>query len=684
MIDEDYSLIIAGSGSGKTTTVSAKVKYLIEKKNVDPNSIILLSFTNKASEELDKLINGKFNINVEVLTFHKLGMKFIRNILNKPVEISGDAGMNNIMSEYFTEVIFKNKELLKKYLEHFSDIIHIDPACFEFGNYDEFYSYYMDKKYEECKFDLTNQIKNRKNFRKKYLKTINGEYVKSEGELNIANYLYCHGIDYKYENLYPHIVGGYRTYKPDFTIFNSDSPIYIEYFGYAIQKVDGKYYSDDAKYYKEIGMKKNEHEKRGTDLIELYGKYESGEFYLPKLSYELTKRNIVKNNRTEKEIFYRLLETSKSSIYLNLINLMKIFINIFKEKYKEDDFEILEKNCNDEKIKEQLKLMKWAYVYYQRRLHEQNKIDFQDMIHYAYAKMDAIKENKQYLKYNYVIVDEYQDISYQRYCFIKKLSDLFQSKIIAVGDDWQSIYSFSGSEMELFTDFCNLMGYAEEIKIVKTYRNSQELIDIASDFVLKNKEQINKKLISNKHLEKPVKIVKYDYDETIDNMSEVLEKLIKNISLKYPNENILLLSRFNSELDNLLNSKLFFKPNGNSEKIICKSVPNTNIEFMTVHKSKGLGYDRVILLNGINGKLGFPSQIKDFPIIKYLKVENEKLEDINRMIEFPEERRLFYVAMTRTKNELYIMTPEIIRYRSEFIKEIEINENVEILNIYKD
>ena len=360
---------------------------------------------------------------------------------------------------------------------------------------------------------------------------------------------------------------------------------------------------------------------------------------------------------------------------------MKIFINIFKEKYKEEDFEILEKNCNDEKIKEQLKLMKWAYVYYQRRLHEQNKIDFQDMIHYAYAKMDTIKENKQYLKYNYVIVDEYQDISYQRYCFIKKLSDLFQSKIIAVGDDWQSIYSFSGSEMELFTDFCNLMGYAEEIKIVKTYRNSQELIDIAGDFVLKNKEQIRKKLTSNKHLEKPVKLVKYDYGETVDNMPEVLEKLIKNISLKYPNENILLLSRFNSELDNLLNSKLFFKPNGNSEKIICKSVTNANIEFMTVHKSKGLGYDRVILLNGLNGKLGFPSQIKDFPIIKYLKVENEKLEDINRMIEFPEERRLFYVAMTRTKNELYIMTPEIIRYRSEFIKEIEINDNVEILNV---
>ena len=93
----------------------------------------------------------------------------------------------------------------------------------------------------------------------------------------------------------------------------------------------------------------------------------------------------------------------------------------------------------------------------------QYKIDFQDMIHYAFDKMNVLKEKKQYLKYNYVIVDEYQDISYQRYCFIKKLSDLFQAKIIAVGDDWQSIYSFSGSDMGLFTNFCSLMGYGEEI-----------------------------------------------------------------------------------------------------------------------------------------------------------------------------------------------------------------------------
>lgn len=680
LIDEDYSLIIAGAGSGKTTTVAAKVKYLIEKKNVEPNSIILLSFTNKASEELDAIVNGKFHLNVEVLTFHKLGMKFIRNIVNKPIEISGDAGMNAILSEYFTEVIFKNKELLKQYLESFSDILRIDPICLKFKDYDEFYSYYVNQKYEECKNDLKSEIKKRINSRKKYLKTINGEYVKSEGELNIANYLYRHGIEYKYEELYPYTVGGYRSYKPDFTIFNYDLPIYVEYFGYAIQKEDGEYYSEDEKYHKEIGLKKQEHKKRGTDLIELYGKYENGEFYLQRLSYELAKRNIQKQDRTEKEIFYQLMETSKSGIYLNLLHLMKIFINVFKEKYKSEDIEILEKNCADIKIKEQLKLLKWAYIYYQRRLHEQYKIDFQDMIHYAFDKMNVLKEKKQYLKYNYVIVDEYQDISYQRYCFIKKLSDLFQAKIIAVGDDWQSIYSFSGSDMDLFTNFCSLMGYGEEIKIVKTYRNSQELIDIAGDFVLRNEEQIKKNLISCKHLEKPVKLVKYNYDETIDNMPQVLDELIQKIYSEHPQESILLLSRFNSELDNLLDSKLFIRSHGKKEKIICKSTPKMNIEFMTVHKSKGLGYDKVILLNGINGILGFPSHIKDMPIIKYLKGENERIDDINEMIEFPEERRLFYVAMTRTKNEIYIMTPEMMQYRSDFIKEIETNKNVEFYN----
>ena len=330
----------------------------------------------------------------------------------------------------------------------------------------------------------------------------------------------------------------------------------------------------------------------------------------------------------------------------------------------------------DNLVQRQLYLLENIYKYYEKSLHTvvdgKVKIDFQDMIHYAYSKMDKLEDK---LSYKYVIIDEYQDISTQRYNFMKKISDLFHSKIVAVGDDWQTIYSFSGSDIELFTKFYESMGYAEVTTISNTYRNSQELIDLAGNFILKNSFQLDKKLYSNKHLDKPIELVKYDYNDYNDNLPEILNKLIYNLYLKRPNDKILLLGRFNSELDNLLDSKFFYKNTYSDDKIICKSCPNMYIDFLTVHKSKGLGYDQVVILNGLNIYKGFSSQIKDNPLIKLLKNDND-FE--NGVIEYPEERRLFYVALTRTKNKVFIMTSNSFEKKSDFIKEIENNKEVKI------
>ena len=317
-------------------------------------------------------------------------------------------------------------------------------------------------------------------------------------------------------------------------------------------------------------------------------------------------------------------------------------------------------------------MLEEVFQYYQNRLYLDKKIDFSDMIYFANMKMEELKKNNKQIKYDYIIIDEYQDISTQRHSFAKKISDLFNAKIIAVGDDWQTIYSFSGSDIELFTKFYDIMGYAEIIKLTKTYRNSQELIDIAGNFILKNSFQIDKKLQSNKTLENPVELIKYKINQYMDDLPVKLDKLINKIHQYNKKHTILLLARFNTELDNLINSKLFYKPFKGSSKIICKSCPDAIIDFLTIHKSKGLGYDQVILLNAIDGIKGFPSKIKDLPIIKFIKGNTLALENI----EFPEERRLFYVAMTRTKNKLYIMIPDLHEFKSEFIKEIENEENV--------
>lgn len=677
LIDEDYSLIIAGAGSGKTTTMAAKVKYLIEKKKIDPATIILLSFTNKATEELNHILNDIFKLNVEVLTFHKLGMKFIRNITNYPVQIVGDKGIYAILTEYFTNFVFKDKILLKRYLECFGKFLKLSDFCFDFDNYDEYYNYYMDVKYEQNQNNLSNYINERIKSRLRYMKTINGEQVESEGEYRIANFLYSKGINYSYEKQYFRGLTGNRSYKPDFTIYDLDRIIYLEYFGFAKLNNDNSIESDGETYKSYIYAKRETHKSNNTEMIELFGRYESGQQYLSKLFFEIIDRNIIMHERTDKEIFYRLLETSKDFPYMNLIRFFVTFIGLYKElNYTENDFNKLKEQTENKEIKEQLDLLKDVFAFYQQKLRENNQIDFQDMIRYAYNQMSLIKENKEFINYDYVIIDEYQDISMQRYNFTKKISDLFDSKIVAVGDDWQTIFSFSGSDIQLFTRFCELMGYAEIVKITKTYRNSQELIDLAGEFVSKNKEQILKELKSDKHLIKPVELIEYDYNPEKNSLYIELDKLINKIHKENPAQRILLLVRFNQELYDLIESKLFYKKSKLTDQIVCKSCPNAKIDLLSIHKSKGLGYDQVIMLNAVNDVNGFPSQIKDEPIIKLLKGTNNSMDEITEMIEYPEERRLFYVAMTRTKNKLYIMTPSNFQDRSDFVKEIQNNEHV--------
>lgn len=131
-----------------------------------------------------------------------------------------------------------------------------------------------------------------------------------------------------------------------------------------------------------------------------------------------------------------------------------------------------------------------AYHHYQSVLKQNNQIDFADMINDAHFYLQEIERQHIELPYKYVIIDEFQDIARQRFNLTKRLSEITKAKVVAVGDDWQSIYAFSGSDITLFTRFLELMGAGTELKITHTYRNSQELIDIAGGFVQKNSAQI--------------------------------------------------------------------------------------------------------------------------------------------------------------------------------------------------
>ena len=227
------------------------------------------------------------------------------------------------------------------------------------------------------------------------------------------------------------------------------------------------------------------------------------------------------------------------------------------------------------------------------------------------------------------------------------------------------------------TEFKKYLDDAKQIPITNVYRNSQELIDIATSFIDKNSIQIKKKLSSIKHLDNPIEIYVYDdsiYLETNINKSNLLVSILDKIYSSNSKNKVLLLERYNSDIDTVLNTSKLIKKN--KENIINKNHLGMQIDYLTIHKSKGLEYDDCILINAIDDKYGFPSKIEDEKIISILKPK------IKENITYPEERRLFYVAITRTKNKLYILVPK--SKVSSFVKEISMYKNVIINDIVKE
>lgn len=448
--DEEKTLVIAGAGSGKSLTIIGKIRYLIERKNVNPNDILCISFTNEACNSLKNKLNKYYNYDINVLTFHKLGLNIIKE---NNIEF-------NIASEYLELVI---REILEQ---------------------------------EEIK---------------KFLK---------------------------------------------------------------------KYYSND---------------------------------YINQL--------------------YKLIST---------------FIHLYKSSYDNLNYyqKIIKKNIN-KKEKILLKLIYKIHSIYELELKSQREIDFDDMLHIANK---LVLKNGLKKKYKYIIIDEYQDTSYVKFNLIKNVLEKTNAYLLAVGDDFQSIYRFTGCNLDIFVNFKKYFKDSNIMKIENTYRNSLELIKITSKFILKNKRQIKKKLYSNKHIDNPIKYIYYN------NKKIIFKKLIVDIYNKNKDE-IMILGRNNKDIYSVIDKDFIL----NGDNLIYIKNNNIKMKYYTVHKSKGLESDNVIIINMEDKLLGFPSQIEDDRILRFVLNKKEYYP-------YEEERRLFYVALTRTKNSVYLLIPT--NRKSIFVDEI--------------
>ncbi len=354
----------------------------------------------------------------------------------------------------------------------------------------------------------------------------------------------------------------------------------------------------------------------------------------------------------EKYFFTKNYLNSKEFLHYKktIARFIKLFIGNF---YELDLFDKIIKRAR-RKDKPYLKIIKKIYEMYIIEKKSSNLIDFDDMIFMA-TKLVHDKGIK--TKYKYIIIDEYQDTSRIRENLVKEIIKKTNAYITVVGDDFQSIYRFSGCDINNFLEFSERFKPVKKLYLTSTYRNSQELIKVAGSFVMRNNRQIKKQLVSNKHIAKPIFICYYK------NRINDFKKLLDSINT----DNIMILGRNNNDIYNVISKDIDFSNNF----IIYK---DKNIYYKTIHKAKGLEEDDIIIINLTNETNSLPSKIKDETILKYVLIHKD-------IYPFEEERRLFYVGLTRTKNYCYlfvsknnpsIFVEELVKYYKKYITIIDL------------
>ena len=683
--DEDNTLVISSAGSGKTSTIIGKARYLLDKHNIDPKKILILTYTRKAAAELVERLG---NDEVDCSTFHSLAVRILSKLEAKKPSICEPSLLLNV----FQKLLQIDTKFLKAVLNY---ILHLQSLMKLEHEYEKAPDYFADRK----KYGIQAPYKDIRD---------NVIFTKSEEEKRICTFLTELGVPFLYEEPYQFntFTTDYRQYKPDFTIIVKEPYIdpntgiqsvrerrvYLEHFAidkngnvpkwFGYKDPLGNWHTENKKYNDGIIWKRAKHREMGTTLIETKSADFHSENILEVLKKQLRLANVPINPPTPEELYARLVRRSRK-IENSVFKLLEQFIALLKSNCGSiQPFIDKARKDNDKRTEIILSdVIKPLILAYSAELQRRGEIDYTDAIIEATNYCAAGAWNH----YDYILVDEFQDISLDRYHFLQFLrSKNPLTKLFCVGDDWQSIYRFAGSNMRLFYKFEAYFGFTEHCKIEKTYRFFNPLLDLSSDFVQRNPEQMKKEVKSNgKPLPPTVaeltlyetQIVKIDGQDLrfrakdIPAVYEWLNKyhtsfefhdcgpsdndlgmvrFVESIVRTIPEEEtILIIGRYNYDVRLIgynLNEHDFYR---NRERIDV-IVNGRKIRFMSVHAAKGLEADNVILLNCNEGIYGFPSLIEDDPILGYVLSEED-------LFEYAEERRLFYVALTRARKHLHIL-----------------------------
>ncbi len=625
VIDDDNNLVLAGAGTGKTSTMVGKAGYLVESGKAKPEELLLLAFGKKAAEELQERIIEKLNNPIiQASTFHKIGKYIIAQVEGKSPSVS-DLATDDVARDKYVDTLLnellKDPEYERKAVTYFEKYLHPDINPFDFQTEGEYLQ----------------------SLEANDIRSLNGDPVKSHGELLIANYLFVHGIEYQYEAPYKISTQTleFQQYKPDFYL--KDYDIYIEHYGIDRNNNTAPYINS-VKYNQDIAWKKKLHSENGTACLETFHYQKQENTLLDDLASQLNAHNIPLEPIPDDEVLTTLRSLGQVSKFSKLLS--TLLVNA-KNRCKDinEINAIAALSDNSEQALAAFDLLSPIFENYNQLLEDDGEIDFNDMIHRA---TQYVIDKKFIPKWKYILIDEFQDIALARANLVKALRDYSElCALFCVGDDWQSIYRFTGSDLSLTTNFGQEFGDYSIVKLDKTYRFNNSICDVATEFVTRNPTQEKKQLMTHDIVDKSaVSIMKVKNSCDMAHVASALDRI--SIEAQSPSS-VYVISRYNFLVDD---QQLF---------TISKQYPQLDIKSISMHGSKGKEADYVIIIGLERGKHGFPSEKLIHPLLELFLPKEEA---------FPkaEERRLFYVAITRAKKRVYLITD--MSKPSSFMQEI--------------
>lgn len=631
--EEDATLVLAGAGSGKTSVITAKAAYLLKSGTRESGEILPLAFGKEAANEMATRIGRACNVPVKAWTFHALAYHIIGHVEGTKPPLASHAGdqkrYSDLIRRILRQLVATDEKIANVVVDWFTQF---PIECGSEWDYDTKHAWYTH-------VESLN------------LRTLQGEKVRSYEEFLIANWLYRNGIDYEYEPQYEHRLpdSGRRGYTPDFRL--TESGIYLEHFGVRKAKSPIGFgemlvtapFVDRQEYLASMDWKRKVHASFETKLIETYS-YERQEGRLLDALAEKLGPHVTMRPRPIESIYDRVVELGHVDSFTQLLG-------TFLLQFKGGTYTLGACRSKADKLKMGERGRAFLAVFepvlrrYQHELGE--RIDFEDMVLRAagYVESGAYQS-----PFRHILVDEFQDISQDRARFVGALKAQHgDARIFAVGDDWQSIYRFAGADIQIMRSFGPKFGgefgaqkdIHQVVDLGRTFRSVDKIALAARRFILKNPAQIEKTIIPAGEAEGPAlrvvwtKKAKQEAEllETLTNLTELgaKERGTGNVT------SVLLLARYRHERPDMV--------------AIGRKFPNLSMSFKTIHGSKGLEADHVVILGCNNGKYGFPSEVTDDPILSLVSPEGEPFQHA-------EERRIMYVAMTRARSTVTLLASE--------------------------